>query len=109
MHAAITANRDVLVNSAAQNDDIPWEPPTDEELDTLGALRRVREPGGGVTELNGRYFYCGQPMAPWLDKTLTTVAAAGLITLSDPDPAACGVRRATLTEAGHARYEALRA
>ncbi|MBV9140406.1 MAG: hypothetical protein JO115_05740 [Pseudonocardiales bacterium] len=33
------------------------QPLTDAELDTLGALRRVGDPEGAVTELDGRYFY----------------------------------------------------
>jgi hypothetical protein len=47
-------------------------------------------------------------MVPWLEGPLTTLVAAGLITLADPDPAGHGARRATLTEAGYARYHALR-
>lgn len=82
---------------------------TDEELDTLGALRRVGEPDGAVTEADGRYFYQGHPLVPWLQRPLTALVAAGLVTLTDPDPARFGARRATLTEAGHTRYEQLRA
>lgn len=82
---------------------------TDEELDTLGALRRVGEPDGGVTEWDGRHFYRGYPVAPWLQRPLAALIAAGLVTLADPDPAGFGARRATLTAAGHTRYEQLRA
>jgi hypothetical protein len=80
---------------------------TDEELDTLGALRRVGDPDGWVVEVDGRYFYCGQPMVPWLEGPLAALIAAGLITLTDPDPDGYGARRATVTEAGHARYHEL--
>lgn len=82
---------------------------TDEDLDTLGALRRVGESEGGVAEWGSRYYYRGHPMMPWLEGSLATLVAAALITLADPDPAGFGVRRATLTEAGYARYEQLRA
>lgn len=37
---------------------------TDEDLDTLGALRRVGEPEGGVTEWGSRYYYQGHPAMP---------------------------------------------
>lgn len=84
------------------------QPLTDAELDTLGALRRVGDPDSAVTELDGRYFYCGHPMVPWLEGPLTTLVAAGLINLADPDPAGFGARRATLTKAGYTRYHALR-
>ena len=82
---------------------------TDEDLDTLGALRRVDEPEGGVTEVDGRYFYQGHPVMSWLQRPLARLVAAGLVTLADPDPAGFGARRATLTGAGHIRYEQLRA
>lgn len=82
---------------------------TDEDLDTLGALRRVGELECPVTEVDGRYFYQGHPVVPWLQRPLVTLVAAGLVTLADPDPAGFRARRATLTEAGHIRYEQLRA
>jgi len=94
--------------SNAEPDRRPGQPLTDEELDTLGALRRVGDPDGRVLEVDGHYFSCGQPMVPWLDKPLAALVAAGLITLADPDPAGSGARRARLTEAGHAHYHALR-
>lgn len=83
-------------------------PLTDEELTTLVALQRIGVPAGGVAELNGRYYHHGRPMVPWLEDPLTALAEAGLITLADPDPQSCGLRRATLTAAGQARYEVLR-
>jgi hypothetical protein len=81
---------------------------SDEELDTLSVLRRVGDPDGWVTEVDGRYFSCGQPMVPWLERPLAALLAAGLITLAEPHPAGYGTRRATVTEAGYARYHALR-
>lgn len=82
-------------------------PLTDEELDTFVALRRVEGAAGEVAELDGRYYYYGRPMVPWLEDPLTALVEVGLITLAEPDPQACGLRRATLTAAGQARYEAL--
>jgi hypothetical protein len=82
---------------------------TDEDLDTLGALRRVGEPECPVTEVDGRYYYRGHPVVPWLQRPLATLVAAGLVTLADPGPAGFQARRATLTAAGYARYEQLRA
>ena len=89
------------------SDYLKREPLTDEELTTFVALRRVGEPGGGVAEVDGHYYHHGRPMVPWLEGPLTTLAEANLITLADPDPETCGLRRVTLTAAGQARYDAL--
>ncbi|MGQ0772816.1 MAG: hypothetical protein ACT4NY_00085 [Pseudonocardiales bacterium] len=90
------------------SDYLKCDPLTDEELDTFVALRRVGGPGGGVAELDGRYYHHGRPIVPWLENPLTALVEAKLIMLSDPDPESGGLRRATLTAAGEARYKAHR-
>lgn len=70
-------------------------------------LRQVGGPGGGVAELDGRYYHHSRPVVPWLEDPLTVLVEAGLITLADPDPASGGLRCATRTAVGQARYDAL--
>jgi hypothetical protein len=67
------------------------------------ALRRVSE--GGVTQTGGCWLESGHRVPGYIADTLTELLAGGLVTLADQDP--YGLRRATLTDSGTARYQSL--
>ncbi|MGH3941124.1 MAG: hypothetical protein ACRDTG_21290 [Pseudonocardiaceae bacterium] len=68
------------------------------------ALRRVR--GGAVANAGSYYLDHGLPVPAYLADPLAELAENGLVALADADPA--GLRRATITPTGQARYTALR-
>ncbi|MGH3822457.1 MAG: hypothetical protein ACRDRA_06405 [Pseudonocardiaceae bacterium] len=79
------------------------EPASD--LATWIALRRAHE--GGVANLEGQWFDSGRPVPGYLANALDGLTNRGLLVLADADPRSCGVRRATVTDTGSARYVAL--
>ncbi|MGH3929377.1 MAG: hypothetical protein ACRDTF_05305 [Pseudonocardiaceae bacterium] len=76
----------------------------DPELLAWLALRRVR--GGGVAEVGGYYLDHGLPVPAYLADPFAELTEDGLVALAAADPA--GLRRATITPTGQARYTALR-
>lgn len=69
------------------------------------ALRRVHR--GYIAKLGGRYFDAGRPIPGYLAEALDALTKAGLVVLAEADPLAGGLRRATITDSGQARYMAL--
>ncbi|MGH3871900.1 MAG: hypothetical protein ACRDSR_10375 [Pseudonocardiaceae bacterium] len=68
-------------------------------------LRRAHE--GGVASLPGCWLDSGRRVPDYVAAALDRLVSAGLLTLDEPDPESCGVRRVTVTDAGCARYVAL--
>ncbi|MCA1673284.1 MAG: hypothetical protein LC799_14160, partial [Actinobacteria bacterium] len=75
------------------------------ELTEWIALRRVRR--GGVAKVADCYLDHGRPMPSYLAGPLDDLTRAGLLALSDADPATGGLRRIAVTDTGHAQYGAL--
>ncbi|MGH3939922.1 MAG: hypothetical protein ACRDTG_15085 [Pseudonocardiaceae bacterium] len=69
------------------------------------ALRRVHR--GYIARLGDRYVDAGRPIPGYLAEALDMLAGAGLVALATADPLASGLRRATMTDPGKARYAAL--
>jgi hypothetical protein len=69
------------------------------------ALRRVH--AGGLARFEGRYYDSGRRVPCFLPGVFDELLETGLVTLADPDPDSAGLRRATLTCAGYARFVAL--
>ena len=72
------------------------------ELLTWWALRRASR--GGVAKSGDHYFDRGFPMPSYLTQTLDELTKGGLLTLAQED---WGLRRLSLTNAGHTRYAQL--
>lgn len=69
------------------------------------ALRRAHQ--GGVATLQGHWFDSGRLVPGYLAGALDRLTRAGLLVLGEEDPESCGVRRATVTDAGRTHYLAL--
>ncbi|MGH3930439.1 MAG: hypothetical protein ACRDTF_10735 [Pseudonocardiaceae bacterium] len=69
------------------------------------ALHRVHV--GGVAKLAGVYLDHGCPVPEQLTRVFDRLMRDGLVSIADGDPL-WDLRRISLTEAGRARYEALR-
>ncbi|MGH3872568.1 MAG: hypothetical protein ACRDSR_13855 [Pseudonocardiaceae bacterium] len=65
------------------------------------ALRRVTD--GGIARTGGCWLDGGHRVPGYVTGALTESLAGGLVALADQDP--YGMRRATLTDSGAARYE----
>ncbi len=70
------------------------------------ALRRVHR--GGVARLAGCWLDAGRPVPGYVAEALEALTHGGLLALGERDLRSCGVRRATVTDAGSALYVALR-
>ncbi|MGH3767271.1 MAG: hypothetical protein ACRDS0_04540 [Pseudonocardiaceae bacterium] len=68
----------------------------------LASLALRRASTGRVAKLGGHYFDYGHPMPSYLTGTFDELVETGLLALAEEDPG--GLRRVTLTPAGHARY-----
>ncbi len=66
------------------------------------ALRRAHQ--GGVATLQGHWFDSSRLVPGYLANALDRLARAGLLVLGEEDPESCGVRRATVTDAGRTHY-----
>lgn len=66
------------------------------------ALRRVH--GGAVARVGSCWVDGGRRLPDYLPAVLDEFVTAGLVALAAPDPVAEVSLRASLTEAGHARY-----
>lgn len=75
----------------------------DSEVVWIG-LRRVH--GGGVANVTGCWFDRERRLPSYLTPALDELTDAGLVTLAEDGPQR-PLRRATLTDAGQARYEEL--
>lgn len=87
------------------SDDLVAAAPVDTEPRVFVALRRLCR--GGMSELGGRWYSHGHPVLSWLGDTLGSLLESGAISLGEPDAESCSMRRASITAAGRARYEAL--
>ena len=75
------------------------------ELTEWIALRRVHK--GAVAKVADCYLDHGRPMPSYLTGPLDDLTGAGLLALSDADPATGGLRRIAVTDIGRAQYAAL--
>ncbi|MGH3695722.1 MAG: hypothetical protein ACRDRX_17320 [Pseudonocardiaceae bacterium] len=70
------------------------------------ALRRAHR--GGVATLAGAWLDSGCPVPGYVAEAWEELVRGGLLTLGEADLQSCGVRRATVTDAGSAHYVTLR-
>lgn len=75
------------------------------ELAVWIALRRAHR--GGVAKVADCYLDHGRPVPSYLNGPLDELTGAGLLALTDADPATGGLRRIAVTDTGHAEYVAL--
>ncbi len=78
-------------------------PDTSPRPELVVSLVLQRAHGGAVAKLDKDYLDRGLPTTGHLAGACNELTAAGLLTVADPDPH--GLRRITLTTAGHTRYD----
>jgi len=81
---------------------------TDTDLTDFLALRHVcGRPECTVGKVADTYVEAERPRLPCLADSLDALIDAGHVTLGEPEPQSCGIRRVTVTASGRARYEEL--